>query len=107
MSFEFGECVLDLYRRELFRASIVVATAPQVFDLLVYLVKNRERVVSRDDLLAAVWNGRIVSESTWPVTSTRCARRSATVAGNRASFERWPAGDSDSSALSAMNFLSA
>jgi TolB-like protein len=37
---------------------------PQVFDLLVFLVGNRERVVSRDDLLTAVWDGRIVSEST-------------------------------------------
>ncbi|MNX31705.1 Transcriptional regulator HilA [compost metagenome] len=60
----FEDCVLDLDRRELSRASQVVATAPQVFDLLVYLAENRERVVSRDDLIAAVWGGRIVSEST-------------------------------------------
>jgi hypothetical protein len=37
---------------------------PQVFDLLEYAIRNRERVVSKDDLLAAVWNGRIVLEST-------------------------------------------
>jgi DNA-binding winged helix-turn-helix (wHTH) protein len=37
---------------------------PQVFDLLVFLVSNRDRVVSKDDLLASVWGGRIVSEST-------------------------------------------
>ena len=37
---------------------------PQVFDLLVYLIENRDRVVSRDDLIAAIWGGRIVSEST-------------------------------------------
>jgi len=35
-----------------------------VFDLLEYLVRNRDRVISKDDLLAAVWNGRIVSEAT-------------------------------------------
>lgn len=64
MPIVFGDCVLDLERREFHRASAVVAIAPQVFDLLVYLVDNRERVVSRDDLLAAVWDGRIVSEST-------------------------------------------
>src|SRR5689334_21107382 len=64
MSFMFGDCVLDPDRRELSRGSEVIATGPQVFDLLVYLVENRERVVSRDDLLKAVWHGRIVSEST-------------------------------------------
>lgn len=60
----FEDCVLDLDRRELQRTSQAVATAPQVFDLLVYLAKSHERVVSRDDLIAAVWAGRIVSEST-------------------------------------------
>jgi TolB-like protein len=56
--------VLDLERRELARASTTVAVAPQVFDLLVYLVENRARVVGKDELLDAVWTGRIVSEST-------------------------------------------
>jgi TolB-like protein len=60
----FDDCVLDLDRRELLRASQVIATAPQVFDLLVYLAESRERVVSRDDLMNAIWAGRIVSEST-------------------------------------------
>ncbi|WP_027133658.1 winged helix-turn-helix domain-containing tetratricopeptide repeat protein [Geminicoccus roseus] len=64
MRLAFGECVLDSDRRELFRGSEAVAAAPQVFDLLLYLVENRRRVVSRDDLLDAVWGGRIVSEST-------------------------------------------
>jgi TolB-like protein len=64
MRLEFGDCVLDPDRRELSRGSEVIAIGPQVFDLLVYLVENRERVVSRDSLLDAVWNGRIVSEST-------------------------------------------
>jgi TolB-like protein len=62
--FVFGDCVLDVGRRELTRKSEVTAMGPQVFDLLVYLVRNRERVVSKDDLLQAVWGGRIVSEST-------------------------------------------
>src|SRR4051794_11947793 len=64
MPFMFEDCVLDLDRRELSRGAEVVATGPQVFDLLVYLVENRERVVSKDDLLDAVWGGRVVSEST-------------------------------------------
>lgn len=60
----FEDCVLDLDRRELVRASQVVPTAPQVFDLLAYLAKCHERVVSRDELVEAIWAGRIVSEST-------------------------------------------
>ena len=64
MQFLFGDYALDTDRRELRRGSEQVSTGPQVFDLLVYLVQNRERVVSKDDLLEAVWGGRIVSEST-------------------------------------------
>ncbi len=56
--------MLDPDRRELTRGSEAIAIGPQVFDLLLYLVRNRERVVSKDDLLDAVWGGRIVSEST-------------------------------------------
>jgi TolB-like protein len=55
---------LDIDRRELKRGSEQVALEPQVFDLLAYLVKNRDRVLTKDDLIAAVWGGRIVSEST-------------------------------------------
>lgn len=64
MQFAFDNCVLDPERRELLRASSAVSTAPKVFDVLVYLMENRDRVVSRDDLVNAVWQGRIVSEST-------------------------------------------
>jgi TolB-like protein len=64
MQFVFGDCVLDPDRRELTRGSETIAVGPQVFDLLIFLVTNRERVVSKDDLLDAVWAGRIVSEST-------------------------------------------
>ncbi|MCA1407224.1 winged helix-turn-helix domain-containing protein [Ensifer sp. IC3342] len=64
MPFVFGDYVLDPERRELTLRAQVVAVGPQVFDLLLHLVRNRDRVVSKDDLLAAVWGGRIVSEST-------------------------------------------
>jgi TolB-like protein/Tfp pilus assembly protein PilF len=60
----FGDCALDTERRELRRAGDLVPLEPQVFDLLVHLVQNRDRVVSKDDLIATVWRGRIVSEST-------------------------------------------
>ena len=42
----------------------MITLEPQVFDLLVYLIRHRDRVVSNDDLIAGVWNGRIVSDST-------------------------------------------
>jgi TolB-like protein len=63
LRYYFGDCVLDTDRRELRRKSSLVAVEPQVFDLLVHLMRHRERVVSKDDLLAAIWQGRIVSES--------------------------------------------
>src|SRR5690242_3029006 len=56
--------MLDVDRRELRRGVEAISVEPQVFDLLVYLVENRDRVVTRDDLIASVWGGRIVSEST-------------------------------------------
>jgi TolB-like protein len=59
----FEEYALDTDRRELHRGPDVVSVPPQVFDLLDYLIRNRERVVSKDDLINAIWNGRIVSDA--------------------------------------------
>ena len=64
MLFFFDDNVLDPDRRELRRKGALVPVEPQVFDLLLFLIRNRDRVVSKDDLIAAVWDGRIVSEST-------------------------------------------
>src|SRR5476649_3059410 len=64
MQYLFSDQMLDTDSRELCRGADRVAVEPQVFDLLVYLVKNRDRVVSKDDLIVAIWDGRIVSEST-------------------------------------------
>lgn len=64
MKIEFGDHLLDPDRRELTRGSEAIALGPQVFDLLLHLVRNRERVVTKDDLIEVVWGGRIVSEST-------------------------------------------
>jgi DNA-binding winged helix-turn-helix (wHTH) protein len=59
----FEKCALDTDRRELRRGSDLVAIEPQVFDVLVHLIRHRDRVVSKDDLLASVWHGRTISES--------------------------------------------
>jgi len=63
MRYFFEDCALDTDRRELRREADVVPTTPQVFDLLDYLIRNRERVVSKDDLINAIWNGRNVSDA--------------------------------------------
>src|ERR1700676_4553031 len=59
----FEEYAFDTDRRELHRGADVVSVAPQVFDLIDYLIRNRERVVSKDDLIKAIWNGRSVSDA--------------------------------------------
>ena len=64
MRYQFEDFTLDVDRRELARGAETVAVGPQVFDLLIHLVQNREHVVSKDNLIDVVWGGRIVSEST-------------------------------------------
>src|SRR5918994_1187265 len=63
MMFRFADHELDLRRHELRRRGEVVHIEPQVFDLLVFLLRNRDRIVSKDEILDAVWDGRIVSEA--------------------------------------------
>ena len=64
MLYLFANCSLDSDRRELRRAGTLVAVEPQVFDVLHHLIRNREHVVSKDALLADVWQGRVVSDAT-------------------------------------------
>jgi TolB-like protein len=75
MTLNFDDYEIDVERRELRRATTAVHVEPQVFDLLVYLVQNCDRVVSKDDLIASVWGGRVVSDST--LTSRINAARKA------------------------------
>jgi TolB-like protein/Tfp pilus assembly protein PilF len=65
VQFFFADHTLDTDRRELRRSGEPIAVEPQVFDLLTYLIQNRDRVASKDDLFAAVWGGRIVADSTF------------------------------------------
>ena len=64
MLYIFESYSLDTDRRELRRGGDIVALQPQVFDLLQYFIVNRGRVVSKEDMLEAVWGGRLVSEFT-------------------------------------------
>lgn len=63
LRYVFEDFSFDTDRRELRRGTEVVSVTPQVFDLLDYLIRHREHVVSKDDLVNAVWNGRVVSEA--------------------------------------------
>jgi TolB-like protein len=71
----FEDFALDGDRRELRRGNELLSVEPQVFDLLQYVIGNRDRVVSKDDLIGAVWQGRIVSDAT--LSSRINAARSA------------------------------
>ena len=82
MIFVFEDFELDVERRELRRGAAAMSVEPRVFDLLAYLVAHRQRVVSRDDLIAAVWDGRAVSESA-VATSINAARVAVADNGDR------------------------
>jgi len=73
--YRFEAYTLDADRYELRRGADLVPVEPQVFGVLLHLVRSRGRIVSRDDLIAGVWDGRIVSEST--LSSRVSAVRSA------------------------------
>ena len=87
MNFRFAEFEIDMARQELRRASAIVHVEPQVFDLLVYLIRNRHRTVSKDELFDAIWQGRVVSEATLS-SRISAARRALGDSGNDQSFIR-------------------
>ena len=64
MSYRFGDYAIDPQNYELSENGAPVALEPQVFSLILLLIENRERVVTKDELIDTVWNGRIVSEAT-------------------------------------------
>ena len=75
MRYLFEDYTLHTERRELRRGADIVPVAPQAFDLLEYLIRNRQRVVSKDDLIKTIWDGRIVSDAA--LTTRLNAARSA------------------------------
>jgi DNA-binding winged helix-turn-helix (wHTH) protein len=83
----FDDYVFDTDLRELRQGQKVIAAEPQVFDLLLYLIENRDRVVSKDDLIASVWRGRIVSDSTLD-SRINAARRAVGDSGKNQSLIR-------------------
>ena len=83
VQFLFADHVLDTDRRELHRGSEAISVEPQVLDLLICLVQNRNRIVTKDDLIASVWRGRIVSEATLTSRIYAARKASATVAKTR------------------------
>jgi TolB-like protein/DNA-binding winged helix-turn-helix (wHTH) protein len=87
LSFRFTDFEIDVARQELRRAGAIVHIEPQVFDLLVHLIRNRDRIVGKDELIDTVWQGRIVSEATLS-SRISAARRALGDSGNDQSFIR-------------------
>ncbi len=63
MRFFFNDFAFDTDRRELRHHGTLVPMTPQVFDLLDHLLANRDRVVSKNELIATIWGGRAVTDS--------------------------------------------
>src|SRR5215813_7274320 len=87
LHFRFADFEIDIARHELRRAGAIAHIEPQVFDLLVHLVRNRDRIVTKDELVDAIWQGRIISDA---ALSSRisAARRALGDSGNDQSFIR-------------------
>ena len=63
MAFLIEDLRLDPESFELSRNGQLVPLEPQAFDVLIYLVRHRERVVSKEELMDAIWGGRFVTEA--------------------------------------------
>src|SRR5262245_22734253 len=62
--YQIGDFVIDTARYRITSGDAVVPVEPKVFDLLVYLIRERDRVLTREELFEAVWDGRVVSDAT-------------------------------------------
>ena len=64
MLYTFGECVLDTQLHVLVRAGQPVHLRPKAFEVLVYFLEHRDRLVTKDELCARVWPNQCISEAT-------------------------------------------
>jgi len=87
MTLHFAGYTFDPGRRELRLQDKLIHLEPQVFDVLAYLIENRDRVVTKDELFASVWQGRIVSETTLS-SRINAARRAIGDSGEKQAFIR-------------------
>jgi TolB-like protein/Flp pilus assembly protein TadD len=87
MTLVFAGHELDPRRQELRREGEVVHVEPQVFDLLAFLIRNRDRIVSKDEILDTIWDGRIVSEAALS-SRINAARKAIGDSGNDQIFIR-------------------
>ena len=62
--FRFGDCALDCAQRRLLRGALDIYLPPKTFELLVYLIQNRGRVIEKEELLDTIWSGVNVTENT-------------------------------------------
>src|SRR4029077_4465762 len=81
----FGDCELSVERIELRRAGQIVDMEPQVFDVLAYLLRHRERLVPKTELLDQIWGNRFVSESALS-SRIKSARRAGAATGKARRF---------------------
>ena len=81
---QFDDCTLDAAAFELRRSGAVCAVEPQVLELLLYLARNPDRLITKDDLIRDVWGGRVVSDSTL-ASRIKSARRAIGDDGDRKS----------------------
>jgi len=85
MTYLFGNCELDNALRELRRDGAARAIEPQVFDLLLYLLENRDRMVSKEELNQRIWKGRFVSEA----SLSRCIKLARQAIGDSGRHQEW------------------
>ena len=82
MHYNFDDCTLDTQRYELRRGGVRLPLRRKVFQVLVYLIEQRDRVVSRDEVLAQVWPDQYVGEETL-TSCVKAVRRAVATMGVR------------------------